>query len=161
MTSWRHRPITCWFSMKSGQYLLSRATHSASRAFSLPAADFWVASSSASLILASNISSLLLSSTASGSVSGAKLLASEVTCDWSVVRMEAYDWLKCALPRLRHSWESPRRLSHWHPHFLLLKISTVCKVFFCKSKMKYFVLSLFLRDCWDTAERLMDDTLEN
>ena len=32
---------------------------------------------------------LLLSSTASGSVSGAKLLASEVTCDWLRVGIDA------------------------------------------------------------------------
>ena len=69
---------TCWLSMKSGQYLLRKAPQIASRALSLPAADFCVASSSASRSLLSNSSTLLLSSTASASLSGARLLASEV-----------------------------------------------------------------------------------
>ena len=52
------RYFTCWFSTKSGQYLLRNAPQMASIAFTRPAADFWVASSSASRILDSNISTL-------------------------------------------------------------------------------------------------------
>ena len=49
---------------------------------------------------------MLLSSTASGSVSGAKLLASEVTCNW---RTMIDDWLKCRL----ETFVWPRDMGIW------------------------------------------------